>query len=291
MDRALALADHLNRTCHFPLRIVGSHCSSMWRRRTDGDPHFSRRLWFGHDGHHGHGDGHDGEGLGSGVRGVGALGEEEKRLGVPLIPDRAVSRSQLAGRLGGRSGASGAPRRTIVVGALLSIVALGVAAAIGSVPLGAAAAVALLVPAAVIDIEQRRLPDVWVAAALAVLVTAFLVGWAVGQPLDSMQSIGGAVAMALPVLVLHLVSPSSMGFGDVKAAAVLGAAVGTIDWRLGAVALCLAALTGAATGLVTRRRSIAFGPFLVFGAWFALLANGPIVTGIFAGTVAGGITP
>jgi len=262
----------------------------MRRQRTDGDPHFSRGLWFGHDG----GNGHDGEGLGRGVRGVEARGEEEKRLGVPLIPDRAVSRSPLAGWLGGRSGASGAPRtqrRTIVAGALLSIVALGVAAAIGSVPLAAAAAVALLVPAAVIDIEQRRLPDVWVAASLAVLMTAFLVGSAVGQPLDGEQSIGGAVAMALPVLVLHLVSPASMGFGDVKAAAVLGAAVGTIDWRLGAVALCLAALTGAAAGLVTRRRSIAFGPFLVFGAWFALLANSPIITGIFAGSIAGGTTP
>jgi len=166
-----------------------------------------------------------------------------------------------------------------------------VAATIGSVPLGAAAGVALLVPAAVIDIEQRRLPDVWVAASLAVLVTAFLVGWAAGQPLDGAQSIGGAVAMALPVLMLHLVSPVSMGFGDVKAATVLGAAVGTIDWRLGAVALCLASLGGAVAGLVTRRRSIAFGPFLVFGAWFALLANSPIITGIFASTNAGGTTP
>ena len=261
----------------------------MWRQRTDGDPHFSRGLWFGHDG----GDGHDGEGLCRGGRGVEVRGEGEERLGVPLIPDRAMSRSQLAGWLGGPAHASGAPRtrrRTIVVGALLSIFALAVAAAIDSAPLGAAAAVALLVPAAVIDIEQRRLPDAWVAASTSALVTAFLVGSTIGQPLDLGQSIGGAVAMALPVFVLHLVSPASMGFGDVKVAAVLGTAVGTIDWRLGAVALCLAALTGAAAGLVTRRGSIAFGPFLVFGAWFALLANSPIITGVFAGTIAGGTT-
>ena len=259
----------------------------MRRQRTDGDPHFPRGLWFGHDG----GDGHDGEGLCREGRGVEVRGEGEERLGVPLIPDRAVSRSQLAGWLGGPAHASRTRRRTIVVVALLSIFALAVAAAIGSAPLGAAAAVALLVRAAVIDIEQRRLPDAWVAASTSALVTVFLVGSTIGQPLDLGQSIGGAVAMALPVLVLHLVSPASMGFGDVKVAAVLGTAVGTIDWRLGAVALCLAALTGAAAGLVTRRESIAFGPFLVFGAWFALLANAPIVTGIFAGTIAGGTAP
>jgi leader peptidase (prepilin peptidase)/N-methyltransferase len=182
-------------------------------------------------------------------------------------------------------------RRTVVAGALLSIVALAIAVAIGSVPLGSAAAVAMLVPAAAIDIEYRRLPDVWVGASLAVLVTAFVVGWAVGHPLDVGQSIGGALAMTLPVLVLHLVSPASMGFGDVKAAAALGAAVGTIDWRLGAVALCIATLSGAVAGLATQRRSIAFGPFLVFGAWFALLANDPIITGIFAGTTSGGLAP
>ena len=77
----------------------------------------------------------------------------------------------------------------------------------------------------------------------------------------------GRIAMAVPVLILHVVSPDSMGFGDVKAALVLGAAVGTIDWRLGAVALCLAALSGAVAGVLGRRRTIAFGPCLVFGAW------------------------
>jgi leader peptidase (prepilin peptidase)/N-methyltransferase len=266
----------------------------MWRQRTPGEPPFSRGLWFGHDGD-GDGHGDDGHGDGGAVRAVGARpGDtwgEEKRLGVPLIPDRAATRSQLAGRLGSHSGASSMQRRTVVAGALLSIVALAIAVAIGSVPLGSAAAVAMLVPAAAIDIEYRRLPDVWVGASLAVLVTAFVVGWAVGHPLDVGQSIGGALAMTLPVLVLHLVSPASMGFGDVKAAAALGAAVGTIDWRLGAVALCIATLSGAVAGLATQRRSIAFGPFLVFGAWFALLANDPIITGIFAGTTSGGLAP
>jgi leader peptidase (prepilin peptidase) / N-methyltransferase len=174
----------------------------------------------------------------------------------------------------------------VVVGAAaLSVAALIVAAVVGAVPLPAAAAVALLVPAAVVDVHRRRLPDIWVAAALTALVTTLAVGSAIGRPTDVNPTItgvlGGSVAMALPVLVLHLVSPSSMGFGDVKAAAVLGAAVGTIDWRLGAIALCVGALVGAGVGLGTRRHTIAFGPFLVFGAWLALLAHPQILDAVF----------
>jgi leader peptidase (prepilin peptidase)/N-methyltransferase len=89
--------------------------------------------------------------------------------------------------------------------------------------------------------------------------------------------------MALPVLALHLLSPASMGFGDVKAAVVLGAAVGTVDARLAAVALCLAAAGGAAFGLATRRRAIPFGPFLVVASLVVLLANNAIVAAIFTG--------
>ena len=95
--------------------------------------------------------------------------------------------------------------------------------------------------------------------------------------------VSGALVMAMPLLALHVASPDAMGFGDVKAALVLGAAIGTIDWRLGAVALCLAALTGAAAGVLGRCRTIAFGPFLVFGAWTVVLAGEPIVDALFTG--------
>ena len=117
-------------------------------------------------------------------------------------------------------------------------------------------------------------------AAIVGLATTLAVGSAVGaangSELGAVDVAGGAIAMAVPVLILHLVSPASMGFGDVKAAIVLGAAVGTVDGRLGAVALCLAAALGATVGLVTRRRTIPFGPFLVAGAWVVLLAHDPI---------------
>jgi leader peptidase (prepilin peptidase)/N-methyltransferase len=224
-----------------------------------------RRLWCPHDGA---GD---------------AVGEEETVLGVPLIPDRATARSTTTRW---STDAGGAPRRLLLGGGALAVIALAAAAAVGTVPVAGAIGVAMLVPAAVIDIEERRLPDAWVGAGAVAVIVTLVVDSVVGQPHDTGVPAGvafGALAMALPVLALHLVSPASMGFGDVKAAVVLGAAVGTADARLAAVALCLAAAGGAAAGLATRRRTIPFGPFLVVASLLVLLAHDPIVTTIFAG--------
>lgn len=247
-------------------------------RDPDGNPKENREVVFGHD-------------LGGGELGGDVLGKEEKQLGVPLTPDRVRTRSGPTRWSGECADTFGKRRRPLTATATLSIVALAGAVAVGAVPFAAAGAIALLVPAAVIDIEQRRLPDVWLGAALLLLLAALGVGSVVGQPDDPVRTmigaVGGALAMTLPLFALHLLSPASMGFGDVKAAAVLGAAVGTVDWRLGVVALCIAALSGALVGLIMRLRTVAFGPFLVFGAWCSLLGSDSFVNSIFAG----GATP
>lgn len=209
-------------------------------------------------------------------------------MGIPLTPGRAPTRPQATRWQGGASDAF-APRRralpdpTVAVATCVVVVLLGAVVA-GTVPFAPAVGVAALVPAAVTDIEQRRLPDAWVGAAASALMAALAVGWVFGQPSDASMlrgAVAGTIAMTVPVLALHLVSPASMGFGDVKAAAVLGAAIGTVDWRLTPVALCLAALTGVVTAAVTRSRTIAFGPCLVFGAWVVLLLGAHIVGVIF----------
>jgi leader peptidase (prepilin peptidase)/N-methyltransferase len=203
-------------------------------------------------------------------------------LGVPLIPDRAAARSTTTRW---PTGAHGASRRLLLAGAALSVVVLAVAAARGTVPVAGAIGIAMLVPAAVIDIGERRVPDAWVGAGAVAVVVTVVLDSVVGQPNDTELVTGlafGALAMALPVLALHLVSPASMGFGDVKAAVVLGAAIGTADARLAAVALCLAAAGGAAFGLATRRRTIPFGPFIVAASLLVLLAHEPIVATLFA---------
>jgi leader peptidase (prepilin peptidase)/N-methyltransferase len=204
-------------------------------------------------------------------------------LGIPLIPDRAATRSTTTHW---PTGAHCAGRRLLLGGATLAVIVLVVAAAVGAVPVAGAIGVAMLVPAAVFDVEERRLPDAWVGAGAVAVIVTLVVDSVVGQPNDTDLLAGvalGALAMTLPVLALHLVSPASMGFGDVKAAVVLGAAVGTADARLAAVALCLAAAGGAAVGLATRRRTIPFGPFLVVAALLVLLTHDEIVTTIFTG--------
>jgi leader peptidase (prepilin peptidase)/N-methyltransferase len=70
-----------------------------------------------------------------------------------------------------------------------------------------------------------------------------------------------------------------MGFGDVKLAVVLGAAIGVLDWNLAIPALALAAGSTATVGVLTRARHVAFGPGLVGGALVAMLAHDLLVRG------------
>jgi leader peptidase (prepilin peptidase)/N-methyltransferase len=147
----------------------------------------------------------------------------------------------------------------------------------------AAATVAAMVPAAAIDVRERRLPDGWVSAAVAVLLATTWVAWMFGQTFDTTAIALGALVMSGPMLLVHLVSPGAMGFGDVKAGFVLGAALGTVDWRLGLVALTLAAGLGVAVGAIRRSATIPFGPFLVLGATFSLVADDVWLTALSNG--------
>ena len=64
-----------------------------------------------------------------------------------------------------------------------------------------------------------------------------------------------------------------MGFGDVKAGAVLGAALGLLAAPLAVLALVLGLLAAATFGLLRRLRTIALGPALVAGAVLALTSD------------------
>jgi leader peptidase (prepilin peptidase)/N-methyltransferase len=182
-------------------------------------------------------------------------------------------------------GAASVPysRSTFIVGVGAALLALA-ATASGEVPLAAGVGVALLVPAAVVDVAVRRLPDRLVAIALLGVVVAAASGWiiegaggpAVAGPASVdgtvIDMVGGALVVSLPLLLIHLVSPSGMGFGDVKAGFVMGAAVGAVDWQLALSALVLAAGLTATYGIITRARTLPLGPGLVGGATIALVA-------------------
>lgn len=157
------------------------------------------------------------------------------------------------------------------IGGVVTAIVLVVAALLGGVPIAGAAAIAATVPAALVDLDTRRLPDRLLAGALAAMAVGAIVGAFAGDRLDPRHVAVGATAMAAPLLAIHLASPRSMGFGDVKAAALLGAAVGTIHWQLALTALALAAGASATVALLAGARTIAFGPGLVAGAAAALV--------------------
>jgi leader peptidase (prepilin peptidase) / N-methyltransferase len=176
---------------------------------------------------------------------------------------------------------TGAPR-VPVVGATLAVTAGLVAATIvadGSIP--AAVTVGALVPAAAVDVRERRLPDRLVAFGGLVLLTATLVTGSVAVH----AVLAGVTVLAGPILLLHLVSPAAMGFGDVKLAVVLGAAIGTWDWRLALAAMCLASAFGAALGLLRRSDTVAFGAHLVAASVVALLAAPHVIATSAIGAV------
>jgi leader peptidase (prepilin peptidase)/N-methyltransferase len=140
--------------------------------------------------------------------------------------------------------------------------AAGVAADAGPSALAAGVVVgAVAAHAGWADLRERRIPNRVVAAGLvATLVLVLAIANGGDRPIVGSVVAGGVVAGGL-MLALHVARPTSLGFGDVKLAAVLGALLGIVHWSLAAVMLGLASLAGAAGAAVitTWRRSIPFG--------------------------------
>jgi leader peptidase (prepilin peptidase)/N-methyltransferase len=132
---------------------------------------------------------------------------------------------------------------------------------------------------AVVDFRVKRLPDLLTlplaGAALVLLGVVALLPEHAG---DWLTSLYGALALGGAFFVLFLINPGGMGFGDVKLALGLGAALGWYGWptlMLGTfAAFLLGALYGGTLVVVRRagrKTAIAFGPFLIAGAFAGLL--------------------
>ncbi|SCF45883.1 leader peptidase (prepilin peptidase) / N-methyltransferase [Micromonospora marina] len=131
---------------------------------------------------------------------------------------------------------------------------------------------------AAIDVTARRLPTPVISAA-ALTVGVALAGQAAttGQARTLVTAALAAAALGGLYLALVLVAGSGMGLGDVRLAALLGAALGAISWPavlLGGLLPFVLAVPEALARLALRRtRSIAFGPYLVAGALIAVIAE------------------
>jgi leader peptidase (prepilin peptidase) / N-methyltransferase len=139
---------------------------------------------------------------------------------------------------------------------------------------------AALLALSVIDLEHFLLPN-RIVYPLAIALP-LLLALAVVADGDGWERLGRAALAGLAALgvmgVLHVISPRSMGFGDVKLAFVLGLALGWLGWGEVVLGLFLGFLAGGVMGLalvMTRLRSrkdhIPFGPFLALGTLTVLL--------------------
>ncbi len=146
---------------------------------------------------------------------------------------------------------------------------------------------ASLVALSAVDFELFLLPNRMIYPTGYALF-ALLVGAAIAD--DDFHPLGRSVVCAVGAFVafavLHLISPRSMGFGDVRLSFLLGLALGYLGWKFVVLGLFLGFLYGAIIGVLlivvrlrTRNDHVPFGPFLAAGALTALLWGDSILRG------------
>jgi len=139
------------------------------------------------------------------------------------------------------------------------------------------------------DVRSHRLPNAWVFTGVGIVVLSWAGIWmSTGDiPGVSMLSAGGYF-----LFMWALAIAGGMGMGDVKLAFVLGAVTGTFGitpavlspvfaFVSGGVVSAgillstqlLSRASGATSWQATQQRRIAFGPFMLAGAWLALIVE------------------
>ncbi|MFF4251499.1 prepilin peptidase [Streptomyces sp. NPDC001663] len=132
---------------------------------------------------------------------------------------------------------------------------------------------------ALIDYRVHRLPDALTLPLAA--GTAALLGLAAALPTATGSwptSLLGGLTLGAAYLLLFLINPSGMGFGDVKLALSLGTALGWYGWQILLTGAFAGLLYGALYGLgmvvlrrAGRKSAIPLGPFMIGGAFTGLV--------------------
>ena len=156
---------------------------------------------------------------------------------------------------------TGVPARLGWCAAAAASVAIATGA--GAPPLLTATVGVLLGTAALVDVAEHRLPNqLLLGAAVTAILAAVIRG-------DAAPAVIGAVVAGGLLLAVRLVR--GLGMGDVKMAAVIGAAVAPRALVAAPVAIAVAALAAGVTGLVSGRARRALGPALWLGWAVALV--------------------
>jgi len=149
---------------------------------------------------------------------------------------------------------------------------------------------AISVALGLIDLDTRTLPNRIVLPALIVgpLLLA-VASFATGNWMALLTAVIGSAALFLFYLVLALIYPAGMGFGDVKLAAVLGLYLAYLGWGSLFVGAFSAFLLGGIFSLLlvalrkaNRKTGIPFGPWMLLGAWVGIVFGREISIGYLA---------
>ena len=119
------------------------------------------------------------------------------------------------------------------------------------------------------DLTTSRLPDV-------VTLPAVPLGWALLLPCGPdavVAGVLGTLVLGAPHVLLAVVAPRSLGGGDAKLAAALGAPLAAVGWWSVAIVPVGAALVLAVGAALLRRRALPLGPPLLGVTWIVLLAG------------------
>jgi leader peptidase (prepilin peptidase)/N-methyltransferase len=146
---------------------------------------------------------------------------------------------------------------------------------------------AVSVALAAIDIDTHRLPNAIVLPSYAVTVLLIVAASISANDYSLLlpAAIGGAALFAA-YLLMALVYPGGMGFGDVKLAGLIGLLLGFMGWGELLVGAFSAFLLGGLFGIALllsrrakRRSGIPFGPWMLAGAWVGIFFGDRIWNG------------
>jgi len=146
---------------------------------------------------------------------------------------------------------------------------------------------------AFIDLDVKRLPDVLTLPSYGVAVV--LLGLAsISEPHLLLRAVRGGLAMFGMYFALAFAYPAGMGFGDVKLSGVLGLYTAWLGWDVWGAGLLLGFFLGGffGIGLVLlkkggRKTAVPFGPFMLVGAFLAILVGHQLVNGYLDLTTGG----
>lgn len=136
---------------------------------------------------------------------------------------------------------------------------------------------ALGVALALIDLDVRRLPNALVLPAYPVLAALLVLGT---DPHSLLRAAIGALVLFAFFFAVAMAAPGAIGFGDVKLAGVVGGMTAFLSWGAFLTSALAGFLLGALAGvmLIAGRRAerssaIPFGPFMLLGAFTAVLLS------------------